>query len=144
MEENKKPKISVREKSVNVMIKEYPKVQLGFNHVMVTTNKKEVSGLITSPSSLSENRDPFLLDVQEVLAVGPHSSDEKNGINLKKGDKVLLDTRKLQAKNALVLQYSIDNETGELITLENEDKFKGTEQYNVMLITDREVLLKFI
>lgn len=139
--EEKNVKISTKE-SKNVKIKSYPKVELGFNHVMVSTNKRDTSGIIMSPTSVSENRDPELLDVQQVLAVGPHSSDEKNGICLKKGDKVLLDFRKLQAKNALVLSYEVCNETGELVHIENEKEFKDKEKYSVLLITDREILLK--
>lgn len=134
-------KTKVKEEKNQPELKFAPKVSLAFNHVMVTMNKKEVSKLILQASSISENRDPFLLDTQVVLAVGPFIKKE-NGIDLQPGDKVLLDTRKLQAKNALVLTYEIDAATGTLVTMENENDFKDTPKYNVMLITDREVLLK--
>lgn len=133
-------KTKIKEEKNNT-IGTYPKVELAFNHVIVSTTKKETSSLILSPNSITDNRDPFLLDVQTVLAVGPFVKKE-NGIDLSVGDKVLLDTRKLQARNVIVLTYDVDSESGTLITMANENEFKGKDSYEVLLITDREILLK--
>jgi hypothetical protein len=116
-----------------------PKLELSLNHVLITTKKSTVSKLITSLEA--ENRDAALLHVQEVLAVGPFVKKE-NGLVINVGDKIMIDHRKIGAKNALVIPVYYDMNTGEII--HSGQRENDVDVLTGLLITDREILFKLL
>lgn len=117
------------------------KVELSMNHVIVTANTKNMSGLITNLNG--NTKDVSLLPIQEVLAVGPFCSKD-NGICFNVGDMVRLDTRRIQAKNAMVIDIRYDKETGKIIQPVIDDGFDEDKVSWAFLITDREILYKVV
>jgi len=116
-----------------------PKLELSLNHVLVTTKKKGISGLITTLETV--NRDANMLAVQEVVAVGPFVKAE-NGLVVNVGDDVMIDTRKIGAKNAMVVPVYFNKKTGEVLHSGNEDNVDAKLVETCILITDREILFK--
>jgi len=114
------------------------KAELSFNHILVTANRATKSGIITNLSG-DASKDGALMDVQEIVQVGPFVKKE-NGIDISSGDKVLLDTRKISARNSLVITVSFHKETGEYLYA--HDDVKDEDVVECLLITDREILMK--
>ena len=115
------------------------KGELSFNHVLITRDIYAPSILITNLDKRNSARDVALKDVQKVVKVGPYVKAE-NGINIKAGDKVLLDMNKLSAKNASIKTIPFNKETGEYV-----QDYNGKDDDNIdflLLITDREILMK--
>lgn len=119
-----------------------PKLKIGnlqFNHVLVTGDYKGKDSGIIMPESVKGNS-RTVKNVQRIISVGEHV----NNFNI--GDKVMLDTDKLQAKNARVLGIAYDPASGEVIHDDNEKNFekKYLEEKieTAFLITDREILFK--
>ena len=113
------------------------KVKLSFNHILVTKEMVS-SSLVLSMDSRNAAREGVIKDIQTVVKVGPFVKPE-NGVNLKEGDKVLLDYSKVTAKNAKILNIVFHKETGEYV--EDNSKFKPEETEDYLLLTDREILM---
>jgi hypothetical protein len=110
--------------------------ELSLNHVLVTMEKSTKSNIITNVNG----KDHALKDVQTVVKTGPFIKRE-NGMSFEVGDRVVLDTRKLLAKNSLVLMMSFNKETGNYVNI-NSPEYKESECDSYFLITDREILMK--
>lgn len=116
---------------------EKAKVKLSFNHILVTKNMVS-STLVLSADTRNAAREGVIKDIQTVVKVGPFVKPE-NGVNIKEGDKVLLDYSKVTAKNAKILNITLHKETGEYV--EDLKKFKEGETEDFLLLTDREILM---
>lgn len=119
-----------------------PKLELSMNHVLITASVKEASVLITGFAS-DRSKDPTLLPIQKVLAVGPFCTKE-NGICYNVGDTVRIDDRKIAAKNSFIIGVTYDISTGKVILPLSDDKVEDKNIRHAFVITDREILYKII
>lgn len=104
---------------------------LQFNHVLITADYIGNNSNLVMVDTVKTQR--VCKDIQRVLEVGPHVKD------IKKYDKVIIDTRKLGAKNSNVIQVDYNKLTGDIIHADNSDvDIKDIE--SAFLITDREIL----
>lgn len=113
------------------------KAKLSFNHILVTREMAQTS-LVLSMDARNAARDGVIKDIQTVVKVGPFVKPE-NGVNVKEGDKVLLDYMKVTAKNAKILNIVFNKTTGEYV--EDSSKLKPEEYEEFLLLTDREILM---
>lgn len=109
---------------------------LQFNHVLVTADYYgKDSGILMEDGTKAKRA---AKDVQTVLAIGPHVKD--SGV-IEVGDRVMIDTDKLSAKNSRIITLHYNKESNKMI---NADTAKELDKEDLaeacFLITDREIL----
>ena len=115
----------------------YPKCKIQFNHVLITLDT------IGSNSKIiveGQNKNRLLKTIQTAMAVG------ENAANIKIGDKVMLDTDRLNAaqesgKKVFIRHIGYDKSNGEILTDDNSKEVKEENIAYLGLITDREILM---
>lgn len=113
------------------------KAKLSFNHILVT-KETVLSSLVLSADTRNAARDGVIKDIQTVVKTGPYVKPE-NGVQIKEGDRVLLDYSKVTAKNAKILNICFHKETGEYV--EDSSKVEPGDYEEFLLLTDREILM---